>query len=371
MATEKDFYDILGVSRGANEDEIKKAYRKQAMKYHPDRNPGDKVAEDKFKEASEAYEVLSNSEKRKMYDQFGHAAFQQGGGAGGGFQGGFNFNDIFGGGGMGGGGVFDDIFDTFFGGGGTRGRTRQSGPRKTRGSDIRADISLKMIDILQDKNLKLKVRRNEVCDTCNGSGSKSGKAPTTCQTCGGSGTVRTSQGFFTVQTTCPTCHGNGSQVSDPCPSCRGSGTREKDSVINVKIPAGVEDGMRLRVSGEGDVGQNGGPRGDLYVLITVNNDSEFQREGKDLYAKLKISYPRAIFGGKIPVSTIEGEKQINIPAGVQVGHQIRIKGEGMPDIRSKVRGDIYFEIVIDVPKNLSGKAKNLLKDFASETGEHL
>ncbi len=370
MATEKDFYEILGVPRNANDDEIKKAYRKKAMQYHPDRNPGDKVAEDKFKEATEAYDVLSNGEKRKMYDQFGHAAFQQGGGGGaGGFQGGFNFNDIFGGG-MGGGGVFDDIFDTFFGGG-TRQRTRESGPRRARGSDIRADINLDITDILNDKNLKLKVKRNEVCDTCHGTGSRSGKAPTACTTCGGSGAVRTSQGFFTVQTTCPACHGTGTQISDPCPSCRGHGLKEKDSVITVKIPAGVEDGMRLRVSGEGDVGKNGGPRGDLYVLIGVRNNTEFERDGKDLHAKLHISYPRAIFGGKIDVKTLEGSKSINIPTGVQVGHQIRLKGDGAPDIRSKVRGDIFYEVVIDVPKNMSAKAKSLLKDFSRELGEEL
>lgn len=367
MATEKDYYEILGVPRNANDDEIKKAYRKKAMQYHPDRNPGDKVAEDKFKEATEAYDVLSSTEKRKMYDQFGHAAFQQGGG-GGGFQGGFNFNDIFGGGGMGG-GMFEDIFDSFFGGGRTR--SRESGPRRSRGSDIRADITLELKDILNDKQLKLKVKRNEVCDTCHGSGSRSGKSPTACSTCGGSGTVRTSQGFFTVQTTCPACHGSGTQISDPCPSCRGAGIREKDSVITVKIPAGVEDGMRLRVSGEGDVGKNSGPRGDLYVLISVHNNTEFERDGKDLYSKLKVSYPRALFGGKINVETLEGTKSVNIPSGVQVGHQIRLKGEGAPDIRSRVRGDIFYEVVIDVPRNLSAKAKSLMKDYAKELGEDI
>lgn len=369
MATEKDYYELLGVARGASEEELKKAYRKMAMQYHPDRNPGDKVAEEKFKEINEAYEILSNPEKRRMYDQFGHSAFSQGGFGGQGGQGGagFDFSDIFGG------GAFDDIFSSFFGGGGGgsargQGRTRSA---SARGSDIRADITLDMNDILSDKSLKIKVKRNETCDTCHGTGSRSGQRPSTCSTCGGRGQVRTTQGFFSVSTTCPSCRGTGVSISDPCTVCRGEGVADKDSFITVKIPAGVDDGMRLRVSDEGDAGRLGGPRGDLYVMIHLKNNTDFERRTTDLYSKLKISFPRAVFGGTIEVETLEGKKKLNIPSGIQSGHQIRMKGEGIPDIRSRVRGDIYYEVVIDVPKNLKQKDKDLLKEYAKSIGEVL
>ncbi len=370
MATEKDYYELLGVQRSASEDELKKAYRKLAMKYHPDRNPGDKVAEERFKEISEAYEVLSNGEKRRMYDQFGHAAFQQGAAGGGGFGGGgfrgFDFDDVFGGGGGGAEGFgFEDVFDTFFGGGSSRRRSRTT--RKAKGSDIRADISLKISDIIHDKTLKIKVKRDEPCDVCGGSGSKSGShSSKTCPTCHGSGAVRTSQGFFTVQTTCPTCHGSGTVIEDPCPKCNGDGIYEKDTLISVKIPAGVEDGMRLRVSREGDAGRNNGVRGDLYVQIRIENKTEFERRGSHLYAKKMISYPKAVFGGEILVQTLEGSKTVQVSAGVQVGHQIRLKGAGLPDIRTKIRGDIYYEISVEIPKKLSSSAKRLLREYAKE-----
>lgn len=369
MASKNDYYETLGVSRDASQDEVKKAFRKKAMQFHPDRNPGDKVAEEKFKEASEAYEILGDEQKRKSYNQFGHAAFQQG--AGGGGFGGMDFGDIFGGGGGGGFGGFEDIFDAFFGGGGG-GRRRSGGstrPRKTRGSDIRADISLNLVDTLNEKSLKIKVRRNEHCHSCNGSGSKSGGSPTTCPTCGGRGKVTTSQGFFSVSQPCPHCHGSGTVVSDPCPRCNGNGVEERDEIITIKIPAGVDDGMRLRVSAEGDVGKNDGPRGDLYVIINIKNNTEFERDGANLYSNLKISYPRAVFGGNIKVNTLEGQKTIHISAGVQVGHKIRLRGEGIPDIRSHRRGDIYYTVVVDVPKNLNRDAKRLLKEFANKIDE--
>lgn len=370
MATEKDYYELLGVQRNASDEEIKKAYRKQAMKYHPDRNPGDKVSEEKFKEVSEAYEVLSDPEKKKMYDQFGHAAFKQAGAGGpGGFGGrGFDFEDIFGGSG------FEDIFSSFFGGGGGSSRRGGAGSRRggaERGTDIRADISLNLADILTDKNLKIKVKRNEVCDVCNGAGSKSGSNPGTCPTCGGRGSVRTNQGFFSISTTCPSCHGTGTVITDPCPNCRGNSVVEKENMITVKIPAGVEDEMRLRVTGEGDAGRFKGPRGDLYVLIHIKNNTEFERQGTDLYGKMKISFPRAVFGGQVDVETLDGRKKVNIPSGVQSAHQIRLRGEGLPDIRSKERGDIYFEVVIDVPKNLKAKDRDLLKEYMKSTGEEI
>jgi molecular chaperone DnaJ len=361
MATSKDYYEILGVQRNASDEEIKKAFRQLAMKYHPDRNQGDKVAEEKFKEINEAYEVLSNPEKRRMYDQFGHAAFTQGGGGQGGGSS-FDFDDIFGGTG------FEDIFNTFFGGSNSRrARTKSA----SRGSDIRADITLELADVLTDKNLKIKVRRNDSCDVCHGTGSRSGGRPGTCPTCGGRGTVRTTQGFFSISTNCPTCHGEGSVISDPCTNCRGSGIFEKDSLINVKIPSGVDDGVRLRVSDEGDAGRNGGPRGDLYVLIHIKNNTIFERRGTDLYAKLKVSFPRAVFGGQLEVDSLEGRKKMNIPSGVQSGHQIRLKNEGIPDIRSKVRGDIYYEVNIEVPKSLKQKEKDILKEYARLTGENV
>ena len=281
MATEKDYYELLGIPRGSSDEEIKKAYRKLAMKYHPDRNQGDKVSEEKFKEINEAYEILSDPEKKKMYDQFGKSAFGQGGFGGQGPGGaGVDFGDIFGGSG------FEDIFNTFFGGGPTR-RSTDSRSSTARGSDIRADITLNISDILSDKNLKIKVRRNENCSVCHGTGSRGGAKPGTCPTCGGRGSVRTTQGFFSISTTCPNCHGTGTVISDPCYTCHGDGVVENDSLITVKIPAGVDDEMRLRVSEEGDAGKHGGPRGDLYVLIHIKNDTSFERKGSDLYGKLK------------------------------------------------------------------------------------
>ncbi len=364
MATEKDYYDLLGIPKNSSDEEIKKAFRKMAMKYHPDRNSGDKVSEEKFKEINEAYEILSDPEKRKMYDQFGHSAFNQPGFGGqnpGGA--GFDFGDMFGGSG------FEDIFNTFFGGNTTRRSSTGNRTAAARGSDIRADITLNLNDILSDKNLKIKVRRNEVCDVCHGTGSRGGQKAAVCPTCGGRGTVRTTQGFFSISTTCPACHGAGTVISDPCYTCRGEGIIDKDSYITVKIPAGVDDEMRLRVSEEGDAGKHGGPRGDLYVLIHIKNDTNFERKSNDLYGKLKISFPRAVFGGQIDVDTLEGIKKVNIPSGVQSAHQIRLKNEGIPDIRTKIRGDIYYEIVIDVPKILKPKEKEALKEYAKVAGE--
>lgn len=370
MATEKDYYEVLGVSRGADAEEIKRAYRKLAMKYHPDRNPNDKLAEEKFKEASEAYEVLSDPQKRQMYDQFGHSAFtQQAGGPGGfsGFSTRFNFDDIFGGG-FG----FDDIFDSIFGGRRTSSR-KSSRSRQMQGNDIRADITLNLTDVLKDKKVKIKLRREEVCTACRGTGSRNNSAPKTCPTCGGSGMVRTSQGFgfISIQTTCPTCHGTGTVISDPCPVCNGSGTVEEEKVITVRIPAGVDNGKILRIIGEGDVGKNGGPRGNLYVHISINNNTAFERHNDDLYGTLTISYPRAVFGGTVEVETLDGKKLVNIPAGVQVGHKIHLRGFGIPNIETGIRGDIYYTVVIDIPRHISAQAKRLLKEYANSIGENI
>lgn len=368
MPSEKDYYEILGVSRSATDEEIKKAYRKLAMKYHPDRNQGDKAAEEKFKEINEAYEVLSDPEKRRMYDQFGNSAFSQAGFNPGDFRTNFDFNDIFDSGTFG--DAFEDIFSTFFG---TRTSSRKSRNRTQvfKGSDIRADITLNLTEILTDKTIKIKVRRNEVCETCHGTGSRGGASPSTCPQCGGSGMVRTTQGFFTISTNCPRCHGTGTIISDPCYTCKGNGVHEKEVQINIKIPAGVEDGMRLRISGEGDVGKFNGPRGDLYVVVHIKNDTNFERRGKDLYAQYKISFPKAVFGGQIEVDTLEGKKKVSIPAGVQPGYQIRLKNEGLPDIHSKIRGDLYYEIVINVPKNVYGREREILREYAKIIGEDL
>jgi molecular chaperone DnaJ len=362
MATNKDYYEILGVPRNASDEEIKKAYRKLAMKYHPDRNQGDKAAEEKFKEINEAYEVLSDPEKRRMYDQFGHQAFSQGGFSHGGPAGfDFDLNDIFGED-----SPFEDIFSSFFG----FGRSEKSrSTRRNRGADIRADITVSLRDIISDKNITLKVRRNEPCHACHGTGSRGGASPVTCPTCGGRGQIRTTQGFFTISTTCPQCNGRGTIVSDPCPVCRGESVVEENVTITIKVPGGIEDGTRLRISGEGDAGKFNGARGDLYVLVHVKNDTPFERKGNDLYGKLKISFPRAVFGGMVEVETLEGKKKLHIPAGIQTGHQIRLRGEGLPDVRTKYRGDIFYEVQIDVPKNPSPREREILRQYASLIGE--
>ncbi len=362
----EDYYEILGVSRNATDEEIKKAYRKLAMQYHPDKNPGDKKAEEKFKEINEAYEVLSDPQKRKMYDQFGHQAFGQGGfGQSPGFD--FDINDIFGGEDS----PFEDIFSAFFGHSFGKGSTRGSRTKKSRGQDIRADITVNLSEIITDKNITLKVRRNEPCHACHGTGSKNASSPTTCPNCGGRGQVRTTQGFFTISTTCPRCHGTGTIISNPCPICRGESVVEQDVTLTIRVPAGVEDNTRLRVAGEGDAGKFDGIRGDLYVVIHVKNDTIFERRGTDLFGKLKISFPKAVFGGSIEVSTVNGRKKINIPAGVQSGYQIRLRGEGLPDIRTKTRGDIFYEVHIDVPQHLSQKEREILKQYAALIGESL
>jgi molecular chaperone DnaJ len=368
MATEKDYYEILGVPKNATVDDVKKAYRKLAMMHHPDRNPGNKGAEEKFKEASEAYSVLSDSQKRQLYDQYGHSAFSQGGPGAGGFGGRGGFEDIFGG--MGGAGFdFDDIFSSIFGG--KRSRKADTGPRRSKGRDIRADINLELNDVLKTKKIRIKLKRDEECDVCGGSGSMGNTGSKTCPTCGGAGAVRTTQGFFTIQTPCPTCHGEGRVISNPCKTCRGTGMAEKDSEITVRIPAGVQDGQMLLVSGEGNVGKNGGPRGDLYVKLNIHNSTLFERHDDDLFAKLRISYPRAVFGGAMEVDTLEGKRKVSISAGVQPGHRIQLNGEGIPNIDSGRRGSIYYEVVVDIPQNLPARAKNLLKDYADMMGEKL
>ncbi len=359
-----DYYELLGVPRSASQDDIKKAYRKQAMKYHPDRNPGDKAAEDKFKEIGKANEVLSDPEKRQMYDQYGEAAFQGGAGGGGAYGGGFE--DIFRGFGSSGAGGFEDIFESFFSGGG-----RRQSQQAVRGSDIQAEITVSLKDALKKHTVSIKIRRAEPCGACDGTGSASKKAPVTCTTCGGTGRVQVSNGFFAMTEQCPKCHGTGKAVSDPCKVCKGESIVMQTVPLSAVIPAGVDNGSKVRLAGEGNAAPFKGQRGDLYIYIHIRNDTRFMREGDNLYAKLNISYAKAVLGGEVTVSTLENDKKIKIPEGVQPGQRIRLDGYGMPNVRSGKRGNIVFEASIEVPKRVSGKAKDLLKQFAKEMKEKL
>ncbi len=357
-----DYYGLLGVSNSASQDEIKKAFRKQAMKYHPDKNPGDKEAEAKFKEVGKAYEVLSDVEKRKMYDQYGEAAFNGNAGAGG--FGGGGFEDMFRGGGGFSGGGFEDIFESFFGGG----RSRR--PQEIRGADLQAEVAIHLKDVLNKQTIDIKIRRAEPCDTCAGTGSASKKAPITCSTCGGAGRVQVSQGFFAMTQPCPKCHGSGKMVADPCRTCRGESVVTKTVPISAVIPAGVDDGMKVRLSKEGNAAPFNGARGDLFIYIHVRNDSRFMRERDNLYAKLPLSFTKAVLGGEIEVSTLDAVKKIKIPEGTQPGQRIRLDGEGVPNVHSGKRGSLIFEAHIDVPKKVNGKAKDLLKAYAQEMKEN-
>lgn len=354
MAQKRDYYDVLGVQRGASQDEIKKAYRKLALKYHPDKNPGDKAAEEKFKEAAEAYAVLSDPQKRSQYDQFGHSL------GGGGFGGFSNASDIF----SSFGDIFEDFFDieSIFGGGG-RGRTRSS--RVRRGADLQYKISITFEEAAHGKETVIRVPRMETCETCTGTGAASGSSMDTCQQCQGSGQVRMSQGFFSIAQTCPVCHGAGKKISNPCRGCNGTGRVQKERKINIKIPAGVDSGSRLKISGEGEAGMHGGPRGNLYVLIHVEPHPKFRREDDHIICEEEISFTQAALGAHIEVPTLEGKVKLKIPAGTQTGKLFRIPGKGMPNVHGYGRGDLYVRVTIVVPKKLSDEEKELLRQFAA------
>jgi len=350
-----DYYDILVVDRGADDGGLKKAYRKLAMKYHPDRNPGDKEAERKFKEINEAYEVLKDEQKRAAYDRFGHAAFEQGGPGGGPFGGGG-----FGGGAGGGFGGFADIFDEMFGefrqGGGGGGRGR--------GADLRYNMDVSLEDAFKGKKTQIRVPTSVGCDSCNGSGAEGGAAPVTCSSCRGSGRVRSQSGFFTVERTCPTCGGQGRMIKDPCRTCGGQGRVQKEKTLSVSIPAGVEDGTRIRLAGEGEAGLRGAPAGDLYIFLGLQPHRFFQREGANLYCRVPISMTKAALGGAIEVPTVDGTRaRVSVPAGTQTGSQFRLKGKGMSVLRSNARGDMFVQCMVETPVNLSKKQKDLLKEF--------
>lgn len=356
---EKSYYEILGVSKGASDDEIKSAYRKLAIKYHPDKNKGNKEAEDKFKEATEAYEILRDPQKRSAYDQFGKAGVNAGaGGYGGGFgQGAYtDFSDIF--------GNFEDIFEGFFGG--RRGR----GGHVHRGSDLRYNLEISLEDAAMGKEVKIEVPRNETCSDCNGTGAAKGTTPSTCPDCGGTGQIRRAQGFFSVTSTCGRCGGRGKIVTNPCKTCHGQGLVEKRRTINIKIPPGVENGSRLKVSGEGEAGPNGGPHGDLYVVTQVRKHPVFERNGSDLIVVKNISISLACLGGEIDVPTIEGKTiSLKIPEGTESGQIFRMKGLGIPYIGAYGKGDQHVVVKVTIPKKLSKRQKELLEEFARESGE--
>jgi len=358
MSAKQDFYEILGVAKTASADEIKKAYRKVAMQFHPDRNPGDKAAEEKFKDAAEAYEILSDQDKRAQYDRFGHAAFQQG--RGGGHPGGMNMDDIF----SQFGDIFgDDIFGSFFGGGGGRGR---GGARRgTRGSDLRVKIKMNFEEIAKGASKTIKVKKYVGCQTCSGSGAKDSNSVQTCSTCGGSGQVRRVQQTFLGQmqtvTTCPTCNGEGQQVTAKCTSCKGEGRVFGEETVNINIPAGVQGGMEMRVEGKGNAGERGGAAGDLRVLIEEEAHTELHRDGLNVAFDLHISFPDAVFGTEVQVPTIDGKAKIKVPPGTQSGKIFRLKGKGFPSIQSYEKGDQLIHVNIWTPQHLSADEKKLME----------
>ncbi|HEX2889259.1 molecular chaperone DnaJ [Vineibacter terrae] len=348
----QDFYELLGVGRSASADEIKKAYRKLAMQHHPDRNPGDKAAEKKFKEINHAYDILKDEQKRAAYDRYGAAAFEGGAGPNGPGAG------PFGGGGF----DFSDIFEQMFGGGDMAGRGRSSGP--ARGNDLRYNLEISLEEAFAGSDASVRVPSSVSCDTCHGSGAEPGSRPVNCPTCQGRGRVRMQQGFFTIERTCPTCHGAGQKIEKPCRVCHGAGRVRKDKTLNVKIPSGVEDGTRIRLAGEGEAGARGGPPGDLYVFLSVRKHRLYERDGADLLCRVPISMVQAALGGSIEVPTLDGKMaRVSIPAGTQAGHQFRLRGKGMPVLRTTQKGDLYIETVVETPVNLTARQKELLKEF--------
>ncbi|MBA8877788.1 molecular chaperone DnaJ [Phyllobacterium sp. TAF24] len=345
-----DYYETLGVARGADEKELKSAFRKLAMQYHPDKNPGDEKAEHKFKEIGEAYETLKDPNKRAAYDRFGHAAFENGGmgGGGGGFGGAGGFADI-----------FEDIFGEMMGGG----RQRRSGGRE-RGADLRYNMEITLEEAYAGKTAQIRVPTSITCDECSGSGAKPGTSPVTCNTCGGSGRVRAAQGFFSIERTCPTCHGRGQTIKDPCTKCSGQGRITEERSLSVNIPAGIEDGTRIRLTGEGEAGVRGGPSGDLYIFLSLKPHEFFQRDGSDLYCKVPISMTTAALGGQFEVATLDGtQTRVKIPEGTQNAKQFRLKGKGMPVLRQPAMGDLYIQIAIETPQNLNKRQRELLEEF--------
>ena len=367
MADKRDYYEVLGVPRDVSAEDMKKAYRKLAVKHHPDKNPGDKTAEDKFKEIGEAYDILSDDQKRAAYDRYGHGAFANGGGGGGG--GGFHdpfdiFREVFGGSGGGGGGVFESFFG---GGGGGGGRQRRDGPQ--RGSDLRYGMEITLEEAARGTEREIEYDRQAVCKTCTGSGSASGAGKKTCRTCGGAGQVISSRGFFQIQQNCPDCQGSGEVISDPCKPCSGSGRTKERTKLRVKIPAGIEDGSRLRSGSNGDYGAKGGPAGDLYIVVQVKTHELFEREGDDLHCQMPLSFSTATLGGETIVPTLEGKANLKVPAGTQNGTTFRLRGKGIKILGEERHGDLYVHVQIAVPTQLSAEQRTHLEAFAKSFGE--
>jgi molecular chaperone DnaJ len=353
--SKRDYYEVLGASKNASEADLKKAYRRAAQKYHPDRNPDDKDAEAKFKECKEAWEVLGDAQKRAAYDQFGHAGVDpsMGGGFGAGAAGAAGFSDIFG-----------DVFGDIFGGGRGGG-----GQRVYRGSDLRYNLELSLEDAVAGTEVKIRVPTLVQCGTCKGSGARKGSKPTTCTTCGGHGQVRMQQGFFSLQQTCPHCQGTGTIITDPCPDCRGKGRVNEHKTLSVKVPAGVDSGDRIRLAGEGEAGESGGPPGDLYVQIGVKEHPIFQREESNLYCEVPISFTTAALGGELEVPTLNGRVNLKIPAETQSGRMFRMRGKGVKPVRGGPTGDLLCRVTVETPVNLTRRQKELLQEFSGEVEE--
>jgi len=350
LDTKPDYYEVLGVSRDASDQELKSAYRKLALKHHPDRNPGDRAAEERFKEASEAYQVLSDADKRAAYDRYGHAGISGAGqGFGGPFAGGVDIGDIFG-----------DLFGEMFSVGGGSHRAN----RQQRGDDLRADMAIDFDAAIFGVEDEVKVRRLEVCATCDGRGSASGRGPSVCGQCQGRGQVRYQQGFFAVARTCPACGGSGQVIGDPCPACRGEARVHKELKLKVKVPPGVEDGTRIRYAGEGDVGRAGGPKGDLYVVLSIRRHEFFEREGNNLRCVVPISFPQAALGAEIELDGIDGPVSVKIPEGTQSGRELRIRGRGVPILNGKGNGDLIVKVIVEVPRKLTRSQRDLVSQLA-------
>jgi len=351
--SKRDYYEILGVSRTSTEIELKAAFRKLAMQHHPDRNPGDKECEHRFKEINEAYDVLRDGDKRAAYDRFGHAAFEHGG------MGAHGFGADFG-------SAFADIFEGIFGMGSTRGRS--SG--RERGSDLRYNMEISLDEAFTGKTAQIRIPTSVTCEACSGSGAKAGTKPKACASCGGAGKIRHAQGFFTLERTCPTCHGRGQVIDDPCKVCGGGGRGTRERTLSLTIPTGVEDGTRLRLAGEGEAGLRGGPPGDLYIFLEVAPHEFFQRDGADLHCRVPISMSSAALGGEFEVPAIDGSKvRVKVPEGTQTGRRFRLGGKGMPVLRSKQTGDMYVQVAVETPQNLTKRQRELLAEFEKLSSE--
>ncbi len=352
----RDYYEVLGVSRDAADTDIKSAFRKLAMKYHPDRNPGDTQAEHKFKEINEAYDALKDPEKRAAYNHFGHAAFDQSGGfGGGGFRPDFasSMSDM-----------FDDLFGDFMGG-----RRGRRGGRQ-RGADLRYNMEIALADAYYGKTAQIRVPTSVICESCSGSGARAGTSPTVCKGCGGAGKVRASQGFFTIERTCPSCGGRGETIETPCEKCHGSGRVTQERTLSVNIPAGVEDATRIRLAGEGEAGMQGAPAGDLYIFLAIKPHEFFQRDGADIFCRVPLSMTKAALGGEIEVPTLDdGKTRVKVPEGTQTGKQFRLRGKGMPILRTHQYGDMYIQVVVETPRSLSRRQRELLEEFEKVSSE--